>query len=83
MKSHCMFIWFIVNLFILICLYNPYDCLKQYVDLMDQCCVVLKEILEREARGWHLKYKDRLLADLKGNFLQLTSSWFILFIDAS
>jgi len=36
------------------------------VDLMSQCIVVLKKILEQESKGWYIKYKDRLITELKG-----------------
>ena len=36
------------------------------VDLMSQSVVVLKKILEQESKGWYIKYKDRLITELKG-----------------
>jgi len=37
-----------------------------FVDLMSRCIVVLKKILEQESKGWYIKYKDRLITELKG-----------------
>jgi len=33
---------------------------------MSRCVVVLKKILEQESKGWYIKYKDRLITELKG-----------------
>jgi len=33
---------------------------------MSRCIVVLKKILEQESKGWYIKYKDRLITELKG-----------------
>ncbi len=35
-------------------------------DLLDKCCAIVKRILEREAKGWYIKFKDKLLTELKG-----------------
>jgi len=42
------------------------------VDLMSQCIVVLKKILDQESKGWYIKYKDRLITELKGLNLLLS-----------
>ncbi|CAH1793364.1 unnamed protein product [Owenia fusiformis] len=34
-------------------------------DLMLKCVRILKGILDQESRGWHLKYKDKLITELK------------------
>ena len=53
------------------------------VDLMSQCIVVLKRILEQESKGWYIKYKDRLITELKGLYLAhcvlllIMTLWFI------
>ena len=37
-----------------------------FLDLLDKCTVIVKRILEKEAKGWYIKYKDKLLTELKG-----------------
>ena len=37
-----------------------------FLDLLDKCSVIVKRILEKEAKGWYIKYKDKLLTELKG-----------------
>lgn len=34
--------------------------------LMNQCNEILKKILDQESKGWYIKYKDRLITELKG-----------------
>jgi len=41
-------------------------CWCLFVELMSRCLVVLKKILEQESKGWYIKYKDRLITELKG-----------------
>jgi hypothetical protein len=36
-------------------------------DLMKKSHNLLKEILEREAKGWYVQYKEQILQDLRGN----------------
>ena len=47
-----------------------------FLDLLDKCTVIVKRILEKEAKGWYIKYKDKLLTELKGkattNLVQLS-----------
>ena len=38
----------------------------EFLDLMEKSCKILKKILEKEARGWHLKFKDNMIKELKG-----------------
>ena len=35
---------------------------------MNQCTEVLKKILEQESKGWYIKYKDRIITELKGQY---------------
>ena len=44
-----------------------------FLDLLDKCSVIVKRILEKEAKGWYIKYKDKLLTELKG---KISASWF-------
>ena len=52
----------------LLSLCNDY-CLAMFSDLMAQCTPLLKAVLERESKGWYIKYKDRIIAHLKGQNL--------------
>ncbi|KAK2155090.1 hypothetical protein LSH36_249g00040 [Paralvinella palmiformis] len=40
------------------------DCSSNH-NLMQKCTIVLKKILEKESKGWYVKYKDRLITELK------------------
>ena len=46
--------------------------------------VILKKILEQESKGWYIKYKDRLITELKGihlrhRLLQKSEYWDFVF----
>ena len=34
---------------------------------MEKCTAIIHRILERESRGWYIKFKDKIIADVKGN----------------
>ena len=36
------------------------------LDLMQTCCKILKDILEKESKGWHIKFKETLITQLRG-----------------
>ena len=38
-------------------------------DLMDKCTAIIHRILERESRGWYIKFKDKIIAEVKGNLI--------------
>lgn len=40
--------------------------------LMNQCSEILKKILDQESKGWYIKYKDRLITELKGQNMSYT-----------
>ena len=47
---------------------NTFLIIIQFADLMQKCTSILKGILEKESKGWYIKFKDRMLADLKGEY---------------
>ena len=34
--------------------------------MMQKCTVILKNVLEKESKGWYVKYKDKIIGELKG-----------------
>ena len=42
---------------------------------MSRCMTILNQILERESQGWYVKFKDRLVAELRRKFGSLACGY--------
>lgn len=50
----------------IVCIYH--NVLSLRTDLWRRCMTVVTMILEQESKGWYIKYKDRLIAELRGRY---------------
>ena len=57
-------------------LFSHLNCTGNHVvDLMSRCMTILNQILERESQGWYVKFKDRLVAELRRKFGSLACGY--------